>query len=96
MHLLILAQFLLTHYIGGNPALFTNEQGTWQSHPEDRKYLSRFHPCNEILILLYELVQAGKKQDLTLFIRKAEQAWLLSEGEESEALIRVAFDSLGQ
>jgi len=27
---------------------------------------------------------------------KAERAWLLSEGEESEALIRVAFDTLGQ
>jgi hypothetical protein len=29
-------------------------------------------------------------------VRKAERAWLLSEGEESEALIRVAFDTLGQ
>jgi len=29
-------------------------------------------------------------------VRKAERARLLSEGEESEALIRVAFDSLGQ
>jgi len=29
-------------------------------------------------------------------VRKAERAWFLSEGEESEALIRVAFDSLGQ
>ena len=29
-------------------------------------------------------------------VRKAERAWLLSEREESEALIRVAFDSLGQ
>jgi len=29
-------------------------------------------------------------------VRKAEQAWFLSEGEESEALNRVAFDSLGQ
>jgi len=28
-------------------------------------------------------------------VRKAERAWFLSEGEESEALIRVAFDSLG-
>jgi len=25
-------------------------------------------------------------------VRKAERAWFLSEGEESEALIRVAFD----
>jgi len=29
-------------------------------------------------------------------VRKAERAWFLSEGEESEAWIRVAFDSLGQ
>jgi hypothetical protein len=29
-------------------------------------------------------------------VREAERAWFLSEGEESEALIRVAFDSLGQ
>jgi hypothetical protein len=29
-------------------------------------------------------------------VRKAERAWFLSEGEGSEALIRVAFDTLGQ
>jgi hypothetical protein len=29
-------------------------------------------------------------------VRKAERARFLSEGEESEALIRVAFDMLGQ
>jgi len=29
-------------------------------------------------------------------VRKAERAWFLSEGEESEALIRVAFDTPGQ
>jgi hypothetical protein len=29
-------------------------------------------------------------------VREAERAWFLSEGEESEALIRVAFDSQGQ
>jgi hypothetical protein len=29
-------------------------------------------------------------------VREVERARLLSEGEESEALIRVAFDSLGQ
>ncbi len=29
-------------------------------------------------------------------MREAERAWFLSEGEESEALIRVAFDTLGQ
>jgi hypothetical protein len=29
-------------------------------------------------------------------VRKAERAWFLYGGEESDALIRVAFDSLGQ
>jgi hypothetical protein len=29
-------------------------------------------------------------------VREAERAWFLSEGEESEALIRVGFDTLGQ
>jgi hypothetical protein len=29
-------------------------------------------------------------------MRKAERAWFLSAGEESEALIRVAFDIMGQ
>jgi hypothetical protein len=29
-------------------------------------------------------------------VRKAEWAWFLSQGEESEACIRVVFDSLGQ
>jgi hypothetical protein len=29
-------------------------------------------------------------------VREAERAWFLSEGEKSEALIRVAFGSLGQ
>jgi hypothetical protein len=29
-------------------------------------------------------------------VREAERAWFLSAGEESEALIRVDFDSLGQ
>jgi len=29
-------------------------------------------------------------------VRKAERAWFLSGGEESEALIQVAFDTLGQ
>jgi hypothetical protein len=29
-------------------------------------------------------------------VREAERAWFLSEGEKSEALIRVAFDSQGQ
>ena len=51
------------HYVAGDPALFINEQGAWQSHPEDRKYLCQFHPCNEISIRFSELVETGKKQD---------------------------------
>ncbi len=58
------------NYIAGDPALFINEQGGWQSHPEDRKYLCHFHPCYEILTRLYEIVETGKKQDLTPFIIK--------------------------
>jgi len=34
-------------------------------HPEDRKYLCRLHPCNEISMRLYEIFETGKKQDLT-------------------------------
>jgi hypothetical protein len=34
-------------------------------HPEDRRYLCRFHPNNKILMRLYEIFEAGKKQDLT-------------------------------
>ncbi len=33
-----------------------------KSHPEDRRYLCRFHPCNEILMRLYEIFETGKKQ----------------------------------
>jgi len=36
-----------------------------KSHPEDKRYLCRFHPCNEILMRLYEIFGIGKKQDLT-------------------------------
>ncbi len=36
-----------------------------ESHIEDRKYLCRFHPCNEILKRLYEIFEKSKKQDLT-------------------------------
>jgi len=36
-----------------------------KSHPEDRRYLRCFHPCNEILMRLHEIFKAGKKQDLT-------------------------------
>lgn len=52
--------------MAGNPALFINEQGSQaKSHPEDRRYLCRFHPRHEILMCLYEIFEAGKKQDLT-------------------------------
>jgi len=64
--LLIQKQFILMHYIAGDPALFINGQGSVaKSHPEDRRYLCRFHPCNEILMRLYEIFETGKKQDLT-------------------------------
>ncbi len=33
-----------------------------KSQPEDRGYLCRFHPCNEILMRLYEVFETGKKQ----------------------------------
>jgi len=47
------------HQIAGDPALFMNGQGSvTKSHPEDGRYLCRFHPCNDIF-------EIGKKQDLT-------------------------------
>ncbi len=39
-----------------------------KSHPEDRRYLYRFHACSEILMCLYEIFKKGKKQDLTLIM----------------------------
>jgi len=39
-----------------------------KSHPEEGRYLCRFHPCNEILVRLYEIFETGKKQDLTPLI----------------------------
>jgi hypothetical protein len=36
-----------------------------KSHSEDRRYLWCFHPCNEILMSLYEIFKTSKKQDLT-------------------------------
>ncbi len=39
-----------------------------KSHPEEGRYLCRFHPCNEILVRLYKIFQTGKKQDLTPLI----------------------------
>jgi hypothetical protein len=57
------------HYTVSNPALFINGQASMaKSHLEDRRYLCRFHPCNEILMRLYEIINTGKKQDLTPLI----------------------------
>ena len=54
------------HYIAYDPALFINgKRSVAESHTEDRKYLCRFHPCNEILKRLYEIFEISKKQDLT-------------------------------
>jgi hypothetical protein len=64
--LLIQTQFILMHYIAYDPALFINGKGSVaESCTEDRKYLCRFHPCNEILKRLYEIFEISKKQDLT-------------------------------
>ena len=64
--LLIQTQFILMHYIAYDQALFINGKGSVaESHTEDRKYLCRFHPCNEILMRLYEIFEKSKKQDLT-------------------------------
>jgi hypothetical protein len=54
------------HYIADDPALFINgKRSVAESDTEDRKYLCRFHPCNEILKRLYEIFETSKKQDLT-------------------------------
>ena len=51
----------------GNPALFINGQASMaKSHPEDRGYLCRLLPCHEISMILYEVFETSKKQDLTL------------------------------
>jgi len=66
LHLLIQTQFILMHYIAYDPALFINGKGSVaESQSKDRKYLWRFHPCNEILKRLYEIFKTSKKQDLT-------------------------------
>ena len=63
--LLIQTPFILMHYIAYDPALFINgKRSVAESHTEDRKYLCRFHPCDEILKRLYEIFETGKKQDL--------------------------------
>ncbi len=54
------------YYIAYDPALFINrKRSVAESHTKDRKYLYRFHPCNEIIKCLYEIVKTSKKQDLT-------------------------------
>ena len=64
--MLMQAQFMLIHHIAGNPVLFINGQANVaKSHPEDRRYLCRFHLLNEILMRLHEIFEKGKKQDLT-------------------------------
>ncbi len=53
------------NYIAYDPALFINgKRSVAEAHTEDMKYLCRFHPCNEILKLLYEIFDKSKKQDL--------------------------------
>ena len=72
------------HYIAYDPALFINgKRSVAESHTEGRKYLCRFHPCNEILKRLYEIFEKSKKQDLTPI--KREQAALFSE-EKNDSL----------
>ena len=54
------------HYIAYDPALFINgKRSEAESYTEDRKYLCRFHSCNEILKRLYGIFETSKKQDLT-------------------------------
>ncbi len=54
------------HYIAYDPAFFINgKRSVAESYTEDRKYLYRFHPCNDILKRLYEVFDKSKKQDLT-------------------------------
>ncbi len=66
LSLLIQTQCILMHQIAGDSALFINKQGSAvKSHPIDSRYLCYFHPCNEILICLYESSEISKKQDLT-------------------------------
>jgi len=56
-------------FIAGDLALFIDgQESVAKSHPEEWRYLCRFHPCNEILVRLYEIFKTGKKQDLTPLI----------------------------
>ncbi len=57
---------IIVSEIAGDLALFKNgQESVAKSHPEEGRYLYRFHPCNEILMRLYEIFETGKKQDLT-------------------------------
>jgi len=63
------------HWIAGDPGLFINGQESMaKSHPEDRGYLCRLLPCHEISMILYEIFEISKKQDLTprLLFQKGE------------------------
>jgi len=54
--------------------------------------------AHEIVVNMgtFPLILAWRRLYGEKTVRKAERARFLSEGEESEALIRVAFDSLDQ
>jgi hypothetical protein len=53
-------------YIAYDPAFFiSGKRSMAESYTEDRKYLYRFHPCNDIFKRLYEVFEKSKKQDLT-------------------------------
>jgi hypothetical protein len=64
------------------------------------RLLRRYAPRNAVLRHTSRPTLSGTLAWRRLYgektVRKAERAWFLSEEEESEALIRVAFDTLGQ
>jgi hypothetical protein len=55
-----------------------------KSHPEEGRYLCRFHPCNEISARLYEIFETSKKQDLTPFIAFIEEKMLAVKGKNKQ------------
>ena len=62
------------HYIAYDPAFFINgKRSMAESYTEDRKYLYRFHPCNDISKRLYEVFEKSKKQDLTPWFKEKRQ-----------------------
>ncbi len=69
------------HDIAYDPALFLNgKRSVAESHTEDRQYLCRFDPFNEILKRLYEIFETGKKQkarpDPTMIPRLNKKRWI--------------------